>query len=134
MLVVGASGGIGTAFLPLYRLAELSTYGLASKGNAHVPTEYGAIPIDSRTQDFVEVIRERPERRRDADGAGAVFDGIGGDSRSRGFSLLRRGGRTSRTRIPGASGGWFGCSGGSPGTTCRRTGGRPNCTGPADVG
>jgi NADPH:quinone reductase-like Zn-dependent oxidoreductase len=62
-------------------------YGIASKSKQHVLTEYGATPIDYRTQDFVEVIR-----KAEPDGLEAVFDGIGGDYIKRGFSLLRRGG------------------------------------------
>ena len=50
-------------------------------------TEYGATPIDYRTQDFVEVIGPA-----EPDGLDAVFDGMGGDYLERGFSLLRRGG------------------------------------------
>jgi len=87
VLIIGASGGIGTAFLQLGKLANLTMYGLASKSKHHILTEYGATPIDYRTQDFVEVIR-----KAEPDGLEAVFDGIGGDYIKRGFSLLRRGG------------------------------------------
>jgi NADPH:quinone reductase-like Zn-dependent oxidoreductase len=87
VLIIGASGGIGTAFLQLGKLANLTIYGIASKSKHHILTEYGATPIDYRTQDFVEVIR-----KAEPDGLEAVFDGIGGDYIKRGFSLLRRGG------------------------------------------
>jgi NADPH:quinone reductase-like Zn-dependent oxidoreductase len=87
VLIVGASGGIGTAFLQLGKLADLTMYGIASKSKHHILAEYGATPIDYRTQDFVEVIR-----KAEPDGLNAVFDGIGGDYIKRGFSLLRRGG------------------------------------------
>ncbi|KPK88547.1 MAG: hypothetical protein AMJ88_18825 [Anaerolineae bacterium SM23_ 63] len=87
VLIIGASGGIGTAFLQLGKLANLTMYGIASKSKHHILTEYGATPIDYRTQDFVEVIR-----KAEPDGLDAVFDGIGGDYIKRGFSLLRRGG------------------------------------------
>jgi NADPH:quinone reductase-like Zn-dependent oxidoreductase len=87
VLIIGASGGIGTAFLQLGRLANLTMYGIASKSKHPILTEYGATPIDYRTQDFVEVIR-----KAEPDGLDAVFDGIGGDYIRRGFSLLRRGG------------------------------------------
>jgi NADPH:quinone reductase-like Zn-dependent oxidoreductase len=88
VLIIGASGGIGTAFLQLGKLAGLTMYGIASQSKHHVLTEYGATPIDYRTQDFVEVIR-----RVEPDGLDAVFDGVGGDYITRGFSLLRRGGK-----------------------------------------
>lgn len=87
VLIIGASGGIGTAFLQLGELAYLTMYGIASKSKHHILTEYGATPIDYRTQDFVEVIR-----KAEPDGLDVVFDGIGGNYIRRGFSLLRRGG------------------------------------------
>jgi NADPH:quinone reductase-like Zn-dependent oxidoreductase len=87
VLIIGASGGIGTAFLQLGRLANLEMYGIASKDKHYVLTEYDATPIDYHTQDFVEGIR-----KAEPDGIDAVFDGIGGDYIKRGFSLLRRGG------------------------------------------
>jgi NADPH:quinone reductase-like Zn-dependent oxidoreductase len=87
VLIIGASGGIGTAFLQLGQLANLTMYGIASKSKHQVLTEYGATPIDYHTQDFVEVIR-----KAEPDGLQAVFDGIGGDYIKGGFSLLRRGG------------------------------------------
>jgi NADPH:quinone reductase-like Zn-dependent oxidoreductase len=87
VLIIGASGGIGTAYLQLSKLAKLQIYGIASKSKHHVLTEYGATLIDYHTQDFVEVIRQA-----EPDGLDAVFDGMGGDYLERGFSLLRRGG------------------------------------------
>ena len=87
MLIIGASGGIGTAYLQLGKLANLSMYGIASKSKHPILTEYGATPIDYRTQDFVEVVR-----KAEPDGIEAVFDGIGGAYITRSFSLLRRGG------------------------------------------
>ena len=87
VLIIGASGGIGTAFLQLGQLANLTMYGIASKNKHPILTEYGATPIDYRTQDFVEVIQ-----KAEPDGLDAVFDGIGGDYIKRGFSLLQRGG------------------------------------------
>jgi NADPH:quinone reductase-like Zn-dependent oxidoreductase len=87
VLIIGASGGIGTAFLQLGRLVNLTMYGIASKCKHPILIEYGATPIDYHTQDFVEVIR-----KAEPDGLDAVFDGIGGDYIKRGFSLLRRGG------------------------------------------
>jgi NADPH:quinone reductase-like Zn-dependent oxidoreductase len=87
VLIIGASGGIGTAFLQLGNLANLTMYGIASKSKHHILAEYGAIAIDYRTQDFVEVVR-----KAEPDGLDAVFDGIGGDYIQRSFSLLRRGG------------------------------------------
>jgi NADPH:quinone reductase-like Zn-dependent oxidoreductase len=87
VLIIGASGGVGTALLQLGKLANLTMYGIASKSKHHILTEYGATPIDYHRQDFVEVIRQA-----EPNGLDAVFDGMGGDYLDRGFSLLRRGG------------------------------------------
>lgn len=88
VLIIGASGGIGTALLQLGNLAGLKMYGMASKSKHSILTEYGAIPIDYRTQGFVEVIRQSEPQ-----GLDAVFDGMSGDYFGRSYSLLRRGGK-----------------------------------------
>ena len=87
VLIIGASGGVGTALLDLGRLAGLTLYGIASKSKHHILTQYGATPIDYHTQDFVEVIHEA-----EPDGLDGVFDGMIWGYLDRGFSLLRRGG------------------------------------------
>ncbi len=87
VLIIGASGGIGTAFLQLGQLAGLKMYGLASKNKHAILAAHGAIPIDYHNQDFVEVIR-----RLEPNGLNAVFDGMGGDYIQRGISILGRGG------------------------------------------
>ena len=87
VLIVGASGGCGTAFLQLGKVAGLKMYGLASASKHAVLEEYGAIPIDYRTQDFVEVIREM-----EPGGLDYVFNGMADEYFRRGLSVLRRGG------------------------------------------
>jgi len=87
VLIIGASGGVGTALLQLGQLADLTMYGIASAGKHPILAEYGAIPIDYHTQDFVEVIQQA-----EPDGLDAVFDGMVWGYLDRGFSLLRRGG------------------------------------------
>ena len=87
MLIIGASGGCGTAFLDPGKLANLTMYGIASKSKHAILAAYGATPIDYRTQDFVEVIR-----RAEPGGLDAIFDGVGGDYVGRAFPLLRRSG------------------------------------------
>jgi NADPH:quinone reductase-like Zn-dependent oxidoreductase len=78
---------VGTAFLQLGKLAKLTMYWLASKSKHHVLTEYGATPIDYRTQDFVAVIRQA-----EPDGIDYVFNGMVGEYLTRGLSVLRQGG------------------------------------------
>jgi NADPH:quinone reductase-like Zn-dependent oxidoreductase len=87
VLIIGASGGVGTALLQLGKLAGLRMYGIASKGKHGILTGYGATPIDYRTQDFVEVIQQA-----EPNGLDAVFDGMVWGYLDRGFHLLRRGG------------------------------------------
>jgi NADPH:quinone reductase-like Zn-dependent oxidoreductase len=87
VLIIGASGGIGTALLQLGKLAGVEMYGIASARKHQVVTKYGATPIDYHTQDFVDVIR-----RAEPDGLDAAFDGVVWGYLDRGFSLLRRGG------------------------------------------
>jgi NADPH:quinone reductase-like Zn-dependent oxidoreductase len=87
VLIVGASGGIGTALLQLGRLAGLRMYGLASASKHDIVREYGATPIDYRSDDFVRIISAEEKDR-----LAAVFDGVGDDYVSRGMRLLRRGG------------------------------------------
>jgi NADPH:quinone reductase-like Zn-dependent oxidoreductase len=87
ILIIGASGGVGTAFLQLGRLDDLTMYGLASPGKHAALAELGAIPIDYHTQDFVEVIRQA-----EPDGLDFVFNGMGEEYFERGLAVLRRGG------------------------------------------
>ena len=87
VLLVGASGGVGTAFLQLGKLADLTMYGLASPSKHSTLTGLGAIPIDYHTQDFVEVIRYT-----EPDGIDFVFNGMDEEYFERGLAVLRRGG------------------------------------------
>ena len=86
-LLIGASGGVGTAFLQLGRLAGLKMYGLASPSKHPILSEYGATPIDYHTQDFVEVIHHA-----EPSGLDFVFNGMGEEYFERGLAVLRRGG------------------------------------------
>ncbi len=87
VLIVGASGGVGTAFLELGKLAHLAMYGIASRSKHDVLTDLGAVPIDYHTQDFVEVIRQA-----EPEGLDSVFNGMGEEYFERGLAVLRRGG------------------------------------------
>ncbi|MEJ2736280.1 MAG: medium chain dehydrogenase/reductase family protein [Anaerolineae bacterium] len=87
VLIVGASGGVGTAFLQLGKLANLTMYGLASKAKHPILAKYGAIPIDYRTQDFVQVLHEV-----EPDGIDYVLNGMADEYFERGLAVLRRGG------------------------------------------
>lgn len=87
VLVIGASGGVGTAFLQLGRLAGLKMYGLASPVKHPLLRSYGAVPIDYHTQDFVaEIHRSEPP------GVDYVFNGMGEEYFERSLKVLRKGG------------------------------------------
>jgi len=89
VLIIGASGGIGTALLQLSRLAGLRMYGMASKSKHAVLIQYGATPIDYRTQDFTQVMDIAEPQ-----GIDVVLDGMmRPEMMRRAFSLLKRGGR-----------------------------------------
>jgi NADPH2:quinone reductase len=88
VLIHGASGGVGTAFLQLGSLAGVEMYGTCSAQAATVVEKLGATPIDYRNADFVQEIR-----RFTGDGVDAVFDGIGGDNLWRSREALREGSR-----------------------------------------
>lgn len=87
VLLIGASGGVGTAFLQLGRLAGLQMYALASPNKHALLTQHGAVPIDYHTSDFVNTIR-----RAEPGGLDYVFNGMGEEYFERGLSVLRRGG------------------------------------------
>ena len=89
VLVHGAAGGVGSALLELGRLAGLEMYGTASKHNHDFVSSLGATPIDYRSEDFVERVRDAT-----AGGADAVLDPIGGARHVwRSYRALRKGGR-----------------------------------------
>ena len=88
VLVNGASGGMGTALLELGKLAGLKMYGTASRNKHNILTQFGAIPIDYHTEDFVDAIRQA-----EPDGLDFVFDGVGGKQGDRTLSILRNGGK-----------------------------------------
>jgi NADPH:quinone reductase-like Zn-dependent oxidoreductase len=88
-LIIGASGGIGTALLQLGQLAGLEMYAVASQTKQIILLEYGATPIDYRTQDIAQVIR-----RLEPEGIDVILDGMMRlETIRRCLPLLRRGGR-----------------------------------------
>jgi NADPH:quinone reductase-like Zn-dependent oxidoreductase len=88
ILVHGASGGVGTAFLQLGRLAGIQCYGTAMAAKQELVRRFGGHPIDYRHQDFGQVIRGLPGGAVDA-----VFDAIGGPRHfRRSHSVPARGG------------------------------------------
>jgi NADPH:quinone reductase-like Zn-dependent oxidoreductase len=72
-------------------------YGVDTAAKHSLIGEYGAVPIDHRTQDVVAVIRRAVPL-----GLDAVFDGVGGDYLARGLSMLRPGGTLVAYGNPGS--------------------------------
>jgi len=87
VLLIGASGGVGTALLHLGKLAGLKMYGLASASKHPTLAEYGATPIDYHSQDFVSVLRQA-----EPPGLDFVLNGMGEETFERGLAVLHRGG------------------------------------------
>jgi NADPH:quinone reductase-like Zn-dependent oxidoreductase len=83
VLIHGAAGGVGTAVLQLGSLIGLKMFGTASKAKHPQVAALGGIPIDYRTEDFVQR----------APGMNAVFDPIGGRNWPRSYASLGKGGR-----------------------------------------
>ena len=88
VLIHGAAGGVGSALLQLGRLAGLEMYGTCSSQGAPAVSGMGGVPIDYRSQDFVQEIR-----RLTGEGVDVVFDGIGGSHVWRSRQALRPGGK-----------------------------------------
>jgi NADPH:quinone reductase-like Zn-dependent oxidoreductase len=88
VLIHGAAGGVGSALLQLGRLVGLEMYGTCSSRGASTVSDLCGIPIDYQNQDFVKEIHDLT-----AQGADAVFDGIGGKHIWRSRKALRPGGR-----------------------------------------
>ena len=87
ILVLGASGGVGTTLVQLARHAGIRVIGTASARNQDAVRALGAIPIDYRDPDVPARVREiAPE------GVDAVFDHVGGRGLTDSWRLLGRGG------------------------------------------
>jgi NADPH:quinone reductase-like Zn-dependent oxidoreductase len=89
ILVIGASGTVGTALLDLARHLGLKAIGTCSAGNIPVIERFGATAIDYHAGDFVTSVRQLTPA-----GAGVdiAFDAIGGAHFSRSFACLVPGG------------------------------------------
>jgi NADPH:quinone reductase-like Zn-dependent oxidoreductase len=87
ILVIGASGTVGTALLDLARCFGLKAIGTSSAANMAMVERYGATAIDYRVGDFVAAVRDLTSV-----GVDAVFDAIGGEHFARSFACLAPGG------------------------------------------
>ena len=92
ILVIGASGTVGTALLDLARHLGLKAIGTCSAANLPVVERMGAAAIDYRAGDFVASVRRLTAGRPGGAGVDAAFDAIGGAHFERSFACLASGG------------------------------------------
>ena len=92
ILVIGASGTVGTALLDLARHFGLNAIGTCSAANMAVVESFGAQAIDYRAGDFVDAVRKLTAAHKGRAGVDAAFDAIGGAHFARSFACLASGG------------------------------------------
>ena len=88
VLIHGAGGGVGTAFLQLGRLDGLEMYATESPSKLEVVRSLGAVPIDHHQEDFLARVLELTGK-----GVDAAFDPIGGSHLVRTYQAIKPGGR-----------------------------------------
>ncbi|MGA8707142.1 MAG: medium chain dehydrogenase/reductase family protein [Steroidobacteraceae bacterium] len=89
VLVIGASGTVGTALLDLARHFGLKAIGTSSATNLPIIEQFGAAAIDYRAGDFVASVRQLTPG---GVGVDIAFDAIGGAHFGRSFACLAPGG------------------------------------------
>src|SRR6267378_8190648 len=92
ILVIGASGTVGTALLDLARHLGLKAIGTCSATNVAMVERFGATAIDYRAGDFVAAVRGLTAGRKGGVGVDAAYDAIGGAHFARSFACLAPGG------------------------------------------
>lgn len=92
ILVIGASGTVGTALLDLARHFDVKAIGTSSASNMSAVERLGATAIDYRAGDFVAEVRRLTAARGSGAGVDAAFDAIGGAHFARSFACLAPGG------------------------------------------
>lgn len=88
ILIHGAGGAVGVNLMQIGQLMGLDMYATASPSKHTLIEKHGATPIDYRSEDFVQRIRDLT-----GDGVDAVFDGIDVANFNRSLRTLRKGGK-----------------------------------------
>jgi NADPH:quinone reductase-like Zn-dependent oxidoreductase len=96
VLVHGGSGGVGSFAVQFAQAAGATVLATAGPGHQDLLRELGAVPIDYRADDFVEVARAHT----DGDGVDAVLDTVGGQNVARSLAATRDGGAVACIRPP----------------------------------
>ncbi len=89
ILVIGASGTVGTALLDLARHLGLKAIGTSSAANLAVIERFGAAAVDYRSGNFVTSVRQLSPG---GSGVDVAFDAIGGAHFRRSYACLAPGG------------------------------------------
>jgi NADPH:quinone reductase-like Zn-dependent oxidoreductase len=88
ILVIGASGTVGTALLDLARHMGLKAIGTCSAAHRQLVERFGATAIDYRAQDFVARVLQLTADRSGGAGVDIAFDAMGGRHFSHSFACL----------------------------------------------
>jgi NADPH:quinone reductase-like Zn-dependent oxidoreductase len=88
VLVIGASGTVGTALLDLARHLGLKAIGTCSAANLPVVERFGAAAIDYHAGDFVASVRRLSAGRSGGPGVDIALDAIGGAHFGRSFASI----------------------------------------------
>jgi NADPH:quinone reductase-like Zn-dependent oxidoreductase len=88
VLVIGASGTVGTALLDLARHLGFKAVGTCSAQNMSMVEQFGATPVDYKHGDFVPTVLRITASHRGGAGADLAFDAIGGAHFRRTLSCL----------------------------------------------
>jgi NADPH2:quinone reductase len=88
ILIHGAGGAVGSALLQIGSILKLKMYGTASAGQQAFLKEFDCQPIDYKSEDFVEVVKDL-----EPNGLDAVFDPFGGDHFKRSIKTLNKKGK-----------------------------------------
>jgi len=99
VLITGASGGVGSALLDLGKLAGLKMYGTASINKHPLLKEFGTIPLNYRSEDWIDELK-----KMEPEGLDFVIDGIGGHYIGQGFCTLKAGGKMAEYAYPNFKG------------------------------
>lgn len=96
VLVHGGSGGVGSFAVQMAAAAGARVLATASTDNQDLLRELGAVPVDYRQQDFVDIARSHTAGA----GVDAVLDTVGGENVARSLQAARAGARAATVLGP----------------------------------